>query len=255
MKNIKPEDLVPMDLFTDDFPLRIELAYARPNNYLFGERIYHYDAHLWLHKDLACVVLLASALCYARTKYSFVLYDGLRTVDAQEAMLETSIVRKHPHWLEEPRLLSLPGGGGHPRAMAVDVVLEDEDGNLVEMGTPFDHLAEKSDAKNNPAHRDYAALFPKIAENRNILSGVMRGCSQMMDTPILPLPEEWWDFRLPPEITNEYAPLRDSDLPPSMRMVESAKSDETDLSAEHFLDLKQDILLKVTPHILSSLQI
>lgn len=34
-----------------------------------------------------------------------------------------------------------------------------------------------------------------------------------------PLPQEWWDFRLPPAFTENYAPLRDAALPAAMRMM------------------------------------
>ncbi|MBL4804673.1 MAG: hypothetical protein JKY71_07385, partial [Alphaproteobacteria bacterium] len=35
---------------------------------------------------------------------------------------------------------------------------------------------------------------------------------------LFPLPQEWWDFRLPPAYTDQYAPLSDADLPPHMRL-------------------------------------
>lgn len=255
LKKINPEDLIPMEMFAGELPVRIELAYARDDNHLFGERIYRKDASLWLHKDLAAIVLLASMLCYARTQYRFVLYDGLRTVDAQEAMLKTKRVRDNPNWLEEPRLLSPPGAGGHPRGMAVDIVLENEDGKLVEMGTVFDHLAEDPHPEHNPAHRRYGALFPKVRENREILCGTMMDAAKMLETPLLPLPEEWWDFRIPKETSAQYQPLYDADLPPQIQMMESAQDSAlSDFSFDHFLDLKQDILITITPHLLAALR-
>ena len=53
-------------------------------------------------------------------------------------------VKDNLHWLEEPRLLSPPGAGGHLRGMAIDIGLEDAQGRLLDMGTVFDYLAEDS---------------------------------------------------------------------------------------------------------------
>ncbi len=138
---IDPADLVPMDLFTEGFPVRIDLVYARerhPDN-IFG-KIYHDKARLWTHKDLAAITLLASNICHERYGLYFSLRDSLRTKEAQTLMQQADIVRRNPHWCEEPnRLLSPPGAGAHPRGMAMDLVLEDKDGGLIDMGTPFDY--------------------------------------------------------------------------------------------------------------------
>lgn len=234
MKSIKPETLVDMDLFSDECGFRIDLAYARPDNLLFGEQIYRTDARLWLHRDLAAIVCKAAQICRDQHGLRMVLYDGLRTVEAQEKMLHTQRVRDNPHWLEEPRLLSPPGGGGHPRGMAIDVSLETMDGELLDMGTPFDYLAEESGPDKNPAHRNYTGDFPPatighttntatpyncIMKNRSILEQVMVEAAEKLQIALLPLPQEWWDFRLPPEIYEQYAPLSDADLPPDMRCL------------------------------------
>ncbi|MCF8495187.1 MAG: D-Ala-D-Ala dipeptidase [Alphaproteobacteria bacterium] len=219
MKTIPPEQLLPMDSFAGEYPVRIALDYARADNLLFGERIYRPDARLWLHKILAEVVLEASRLCHAAHGLLFVLHDGLRTVEAQQRMIETRRVRDNPHWLEEPRLLSPPGAGAHPRGMAIDVSLETEAGETVDMGTPFDFLAEDSSPEANPAHREHPFLSPLVRENRACLDASMRGAAEKLDIPLLPLPQEWWDFRLPREIYEQYAPLSDADLPEGMRVA------------------------------------
>lgn len=215
---ISPDQLVSMDKVTELLPLRIDLAYARADNFLFGEAIYRPEAKLWLHKDLADIVLHAAKVCHEDYNLRMVLYDGLRTVEAQEKMLKTERVQNNPHWLNEPRLLSLPGAGGHPRAMAVDVSLETMDGTLLDMGTPFDYLAENAAAKHNAAHRDHLHPAP-IMQNRAVLDHAMYQAAAKLNRPLLALPQEWWDFRLPNQISRQYEPLHDADLPPNMRMV------------------------------------
>ncbi|MCB1563933.1 MAG: D-Ala-D-Ala dipeptidase [Alphaproteobacteria bacterium] len=215
---VQSETLIPMEPFADKLPLRVELAYAREDNTLFGERIYRPQARLFLYKDLAEIVCGAAARL-GRAGYRLILYDGLRTMEAQARMLETARVRANPHWLEEPRLLSPPGAGAHPRGMAVDCGVETEKGVLLNMGTVFDFLADSSAPAHNPAHRDYPHLSEEVRRNRAVLDMVMRESAVSLGSDLFPLPQEWWDFRLPPSFYERFAPLSDSDLPEEMRMA------------------------------------
>jgi zinc D-Ala-D-Ala dipeptidase len=218
LQRLDPADFIDMHAAPWAHFYRIELAYARKDNLLFGERIYRKDARLWLHKRLARVVFEAAGLAQD-AGYRLVLYDGLRTVEAQTKMLHSQRVKDNPHWLEEPRLLSRPGMGAHPRGMAIDAALEDEHGALLDMGTAFDFLAEEASAQSNPAHRAYIHLSDPVLRNRALLDGFMRQGAQNACETLVFLPQEWWDFRLPADIVSAYAPLRDADLPDDMRMV------------------------------------
>ncbi|MGH1398743.1 MAG: M15 family metallopeptidase [Alphaproteobacteria bacterium] len=212
MARLDINDLVAMDEYQSTHPLRIELAYARADNHLFGEAIYRPDARLWLHRDLAKITCDAANIIAAKTGWHMVLYDGLRTTDAQAAMQKTQRVKDNPHWLEEPnRLLSPAGAGAHPRAMAIDIGLEDADGALIDMGCPFDDLTDK-------AHRDYPHP-PHILQNRAALTDAMMEAAAAHNLNLLPLPAEWWDFRFPVEVYEAYAPLREADLPQDMLLL------------------------------------
>lgn len=237
---IDPARLVPLDLFPD-IPFKIDLAYAGPGNLLFQETIYRPDARLWLHEDLAKIVMLAARTLHQNHGLSLVVYDGLRTVEAQQKMLETRRVRDNPHWLEEPRLLSPPGAGGHPRGMAVDVALEGPQG-LLDMGTEFDYLAENAAPAYNPAHREHPDLPPEIRNNRDLLTRAMLDAAKSLKLKLLPLPEEWWDFRLPRAVYEQYEPLSDADLPSQMRMTDKAVSGPGDFPESHFRDLRTRLM-------------
>ncbi|MCB1680305.1 MAG: D-alanyl-D-alanine carboxypeptidase family protein [Rhodospirillales bacterium] len=220
VETIDTDDLVCMDLLADQVPLRVDLAYARDDNTLFGERIYRTDAKLYLHLHLADVVEQAAILAREHHGLTLVLYDGLRTVEAQQRMLETQKVKDHPHWVDAvPRLLSRPGEGGHPRGMAVDVSLLDPDGRALDMGTVFDFLAEKPDAPYNPAHREHPQS-EAVKQNRKILNSVMLEGARLAGQRLLPLPQEWWDYRLPGDIIRRYLPLSERDLPPEMCLLQ-----------------------------------
>lgn len=219
-KIIPHSDLICMDELQDHWKFRVETAYSEDHNLLFGERIYHIRAKLFLHKDLAQIVCLAAKTCIENDHYRFILYDGLRTTTAQEKMLHTKRVQNNPQWLEEPRLLSPPGAGGHPRGMAIDIALETIEGVLLDMGTAFDFLAPNSHPDHNPAHRHYKGHSEQIMLNREILNTHMINAAQHFHLPLVLLPEEWWDFRFPADIYNQYTPISDNDLPPDMRLVD-----------------------------------
>ncbi len=210
-KSINAKDLICMDEHSCKYHYKINLAYSKSDNLLFGERIYKSDARLCLHKILAEIVFVAANNCYNIHGLHFVLYDGLRTIDAQKAMMQTQRAIKNPHWIEKPRMLSPVGSGGHPRGMAIDIGLITPKGEILDMGCAFDHLDKK-------AHRNYK--HPQnIMNNRNILNECMANAAKQLEVPILLLPEEWWDFRLPPHIYEQYAPLSDSDLPENMCLI------------------------------------
>lgn len=243
MKTIDPQDLFPMDMFEGAFPLRVDLAYAldTPPN-IFGT-VYGAGARLWLHRDLAKIVLLAARIAHEHSGHVMVLYDGLRTKEAQGRMAQSAIVKANPQWMQEPRLLSPPGAGAHPRGMAIDVSLMDASGQLLDMGTVFDHLSENPAASHNPAHRAYAGLSDHHRANRTMLDAAMTAAAARLGSAFLPLPQEWWDFRLPPEVFAAYEALSDADLPPEMRMVSPvAIPDFEEKYAPRVAALTQEIL-------------
>jgi D-alanyl-D-alanine dipeptidase len=220
MKQIDPSDLVPMDKFTKDHPIRIDIVYAdgdHPEN-IFDTSLYNKNARLWLHKDMCDIVLKAAKACHKDHGYYFVLKDGLRTVEAQAAMQKTDIVKANPHWCKGPgQLLSNPGQGAHPRGMAIDLVLETKDGKQVDMGTSFDHLS--TDPAKNPARRSCTDFPKEVLQNRKLLEDYMVNAAKDLGHDLLPLASEWWDFRFQKDRVIKYAPISDKQLPPDMRMT------------------------------------
>lgn len=217
---IPTSDLVAFEDFVGAHPVRVDLVYAKPahRDNMFGVGIYRAGARMLAHRDMATLVLRAAAICFAQSGYIFELKDCLRTVEAQALMMDTDIVKAHPHWTEEPnRLLSPPGRGGHPRGMAVDIVLIDKNGDEVDMGTRFDFLTE--DRNNNPAARNYTGFSTQVLENRRLLEDCMMQAAAEAGRELLPLPQEWWDFRFPNSYTSRFAPIRDADLPRELRMT------------------------------------
>lgn len=202
-----------MDMFQKDHPVAIDLVYANAahTENIFGISAYRKDARLILHRDLARVVIKTSHLLNERHGWTLVLKDGLRTTEAQRALMDTDIVRRNPHWLEEPRLLSGPGQGAHPRGMAIDVSVRDGGGTPVDMGTLFDAMVPQS-------ARAYEDFPPDVLQNRLWLEEAFMEAAQSLSLPMLPLPSEWWDFRFPAAYFKEFEPLSDQDLPDPLKM-------------------------------------
>lgn len=223
LKKIIPHDLVALDDFAGKHPLRIDLVYAKPAHpdNMFSCGIYRPQAKMWCHREFAPIILGAAERCYKNSKFLFEIKDCLRPIEAQAAMAETDIVRRNPQWLQEPgRLLSPPGKGGHPRGMAVDIVLITENGDEIDMGTRFDYLT--TDRDNNPAARSYRKFDDKILRHRQLLEDCMMEAAKAENRELLPLPQEWWDFRFPYAYTNTFEPVSDKALPPDMRMMDHA---------------------------------
>jgi D-alanyl-D-alanine dipeptidase len=226
-KRIETQDLVCLNDLAGAYPLRVDLVYAQQchRDNMFKEAIYRPDARMWGHRDLVGIICRAAEICFSAHKLVFELKDCLRTVEAQQKICDSAIVRAHPQWLAEPvRLFSPPGKGGHPRGMAVDIILVTENGDEVDMGTRFDYMTDN--IENNPAARDYTnfgrgeAYNAEVLKNREKLSSAMMQAAREKTRDLLPLPQEWWDFRFPNEYSATFAPISDRDLPPQMRMTD-----------------------------------
>ena len=202
-------------------PLRVDLVYAQGHHKdnIFKTAIYKSDAECWCHVDLFDITCRAAQICHEKSGYIFEIKDALRPYEAQAAMQETDIVKANPHWCEQPnRLLSPPGGGGHPRGMAVDITLLDQNGDEVDMGTSFDHLTE--DPAYNPAARNFKGLDDRVLGNRKLLETSMMQAAYEFNRELLPLPQEWWDFRFPYSYAKGFDPIMDAELPLDMQMMQ-----------------------------------
>ena len=204
MKAIAPDDLIPLNIFSDDYPLSINLIYTQkdhPHNHF--DQLYHPGASLlWLHKDMAKLVLLASHILYDRTGWILECIDGLRPVEAQDVMVTFGY----------PEEMIAPAGvGGHPRGMAIDVHPRGADGQYIDMGTAFDDFSPAS-ARDYPHSDD-------VRQNRQELEDAMMRAAGYFKLPLWPLPSEWWDFRFQPSYSEEFAPFYEGDLLPCQRLI------------------------------------
>jgi len=235
MKKLKPDHLIAFEHFSSE-PLRVDLAYAQSNHprNIFETALYHANAKCWAHKDLAAITLLAARIVHHKYEWILEIKDCLRTSNAQAAMQYTDIVKANPQWMEEPRMLAPPGAGGHPRGMAVDVHPIDKNGNLVDMGTPFDWMESNS-------ARDWTDFSEIVLENRKKLESAFIESAKILNADFIPYPAEWWDFRYTNDYYEQFAPLADEDLPRQMQMTGQIDTDIDDFPPEHFERLAEEI--------------
>lgn len=146
---------------------------------------YRPGARLLLHERLADVVVDAAIDLFQRHRWRVRLYDGLRTMEAGQTMVDNA----DPKWLADG-LLALPGKSAHNRALAADLAIVNAEGREIER---FDNL----DMTVN--HRDYAgsalsqdqSIARLEAERAFQRAAIGRGLA------LAPLASEYWDYRVP----------------------------------------------------------
>lgn len=151
----------------------IDLAYAGPGNFT-GHTIYP-DHRCRVHRDLEPLLRRAVELA-ALTGCRIKVLDAYRTPQAHE-VLSTYI--SDPRYVADPKR-----GSNHSRGTAVDVTLVDEEGQDLDMGTPFDTMDESS-------HHGHPGLTAQAHRNRFLLLAIM------IQAGFRSLDEEWWHYQLP----------------------------------------------------------
>ena len=105
--------------------------------------------------------------------YTLVMYDCYRPYGYQKVMDEL---------VNDPRYVAPPGkGSNHNRGQAVDISLADENGKVLDMGTPFDDFTEMSYSYSNDISKE-------ARKNRKLLRSIMTKAGFSV------YKYEWWHF-------------------------------------------------------------
>lgn len=146
------------------------MAYADTINFMHS-KIYP-CARCFLRPDVAGALEKANEIAKEKG-YVLVMYDCYRPYGFQKVMYEL---------VNDPRYVAPPGkGSNHNRGQAVDISLADNNGNLLDMGTPFDDFTEDSysHSKNIPR---------QTRKNRKLLRNIMTEAGFSV------YKYEWWHF-------------------------------------------------------------
>ncbi|WP_192458201.1 D-alanyl-D-alanine dipeptidase [Musicola keenii] len=156
------------------FPqLHIDLKYAGADN-ITGRPIYS-QPYCLLHSD--AVSPLAKSIHIAQLAgFTLVVYDAYRPQQAQEYL-----------WQACPNadyVVPVTQGSNHSRGTAIDVTLMNQHGDVLDMGTGFDEMDDRS-------HPYHPAVATAAHRNRLLLNAIMFGGG------FVGIASEWWHFELP----------------------------------------------------------
>ncbi len=169
-----------------DTSFRYDMRYATRNNFL--RRDVYPCAECLVRKKVARALIKANN--YFKEKgLRIVFFDCYRPMRVQEIMWKI---------FPDSRYVADPSRGSiHNRGAAVDITLMNEKGELLDMGTDFDHFEVE-------AHHGYQDLPPDVRANRLVLKlGMEQFGFESLAT-------EWWHYKFGK--THTY-PLSDFPLP------------------------------------------
>lgn len=147
-----------------------KMAYATADNFM-KQQVYP-CARCFLRPEVAQALQEANELAKEK-ELKLVIYDCYRPYGYQRKMYEI---------VNNPRYVAPPGkGSNHNRGAAVDLTLADADGNLLDMGNPFDDFSELSQYDNDSIPRN-------AKKNRKLLRKIM------VKAGFTPYKNEWWHF-------------------------------------------------------------
>lgn len=147
-----------------------DMRYATKNNFL--KAAVYECADCVVRKVVADSLIKANE--YFKSKgYRIQFFDCYRPLDVQKKVWE---VLPNSTYVANPQYGSIHNRGG-----AVDITLVDANGDVLDMGTEFDHFGEE-------AHHAYQNLSEEVLANRKLLK------VGMIKFGFNPIRSEWWHY-------------------------------------------------------------
>ena len=152
---------------------------------IFGRSAYHEDPQ-YARKTVADMLVRAQELL--PPDFKLILFDGWRSLETQHELYQKEYAKQMDH-SETQKYVSLPSDdpavpSPHNTGGAVDVGITHR-GELLNFGTPFDHMARAS-------HLSYYETADEhdweVRDSRRLLYAIMTSVG------FEPYQEEWWHF-------------------------------------------------------------
>jgi D-alanyl-D-alanine dipeptidase len=161
-----------IEITESSYNIVIDMRYATLNN--FTNNIIYSNSRCFLHPHALSALEKSIALA-GQLGYRLKILDAYRPQAAQEKLWD---ICPDPTYIAPPTR-----GSNHTRGIAVDLTLIDQQGEELDMGTPFDSFLEAS-------HHGTFVLSPEACRNRYLLLGIMMsaGWDCYMN--------EWWHYQL-----------------------------------------------------------
>ncbi|MCV9385844.1 M15 family metallopeptidase [Reichenbachiella ulvae] len=168
ISNWSDSSFVDLSLLSNSFVY--DMKYAGLDNFL-KEKVYP-CAHCLLRKPVALALIEAND-SLAQHNMQILIFDCYRPLSVQKKMWE---IYPKPSYVANPKY-----GSVHNRGGAVDIGLVSDAGEIVDMGTGFDHFGPE-------AHHSYSDLPIQVKDNRALLRSIM------MHFGFNPIRTEWWHY-------------------------------------------------------------
>jgi D-alanyl-D-alanine dipeptidase len=168
-----------------DSTIRIDLRYSTPENFV-GMDVYGDFDKCFLQPDVANKLVKAQKILRKKYPfYSLIVFDAVRPLHIQRKMWDTLVLPPG----QKAKYLSNPDSGSlHNYGAAVDLGIIDENGILLDMGTPFDFFGDKAHPEKEQELLASGELTERQVLNREILRDVMRQAG------FFGIQTEWWHF-------------------------------------------------------------
>ena len=175
------EDVV--DIRDINYRILVKLAYSTTENFLY-EDVYGDLQTCYLRKAAAEKLDKAQTLLEEKRKgYRLVVYDGLRSRNVQYKMWRLVKGTPQQEYVADPE-----EGSIHNFGAAVDLSVVDDEGSLLDMGTPFDYFGDLAQPRYEEQFLKEGKLTKKQIENRRLLREVMQ------EAGFQGIADEWWHF-------------------------------------------------------------
>ncbi len=170
----------------DSLPkILVDLKYSGTDNFL-GIDFYGELVNAFVQPE--CLKKLSKAydiLIKERPGYTFIIYDAVRSIEAQQLMWDSI---KVPANIKNWYVANPQRGSIHNYGMAIDISIVDSVGNALDMGTDFDYFGELAHPHKTQYYFNAGQLTKEQFENRNLLLSVMSRAGFYVSNT------EWWHY-------------------------------------------------------------
>lgn len=166
--------------------IQVHLVYSTPDNFM-GQTLYHDIHKAFLLPQLAQKIAAAQQeLRSIRPDLTLLILDAVRPLSVQRTMFHQVQGTPLNVYVSNPR----NGPGLHNYGAAVDITLADTAGNLLPMGSQFDHFGPESHIDNESSLLASGLITQQEYDNRRLLRRLMR------NQGLITIRAEWWHFSL-----------------------------------------------------------
>ena len=161
----------------------LDLRYASPLN-ITGRDLYEGCQEAWLHREaFVCLEQAVAALARRRPQWRLRIYDAARPLKVQAQLFAKVQGTAQQEYVADPAMHSV-----HNYGFAVDVGLQDEFGQELDLGTPFDAF----DPLAQPKFEAYFLEQGRLSTRQRDLRLILR--ESLLAAGFRQHPLEWWHF-------------------------------------------------------------